>query len=153
MENNKYSTYTPINVRQSPDLDLEKVVTGIGIEYVKSNGDNLFEVDALCKKVISKVRSGKPFFVEFDTYRRLEHCGPNLDDELGYRSSNEINSFDKRDPIKIVKSIFPDELHTIQAINTYEEYLPTYIHSIYESLKQSENEHPELSESDCFQSI
>lgn len=151
MENNRYSTYTPINARQSTNMNLEKVVTGIGIEYVKSKGDNLIEVDALSKTIISKVRSGQPFFIEFDTYRRLEHCGPNLDDELGYRSINEIDSFSKRDPVNIIKYTYIDRQDIVEAIKIFEEYLPMYLSKIYKEIKQLENIHPTLTENDSFQ--
>ncbi len=151
MENNRYSTYTPINARQSTNMNLEKVVTGIGIEYVKGNGDDLIQVDTLSKTIISKVRSGQPFFIEFDTYRRLEHCGPNLDDELGYRSINEIDSFSKRDPVNIIKCTYIERRDIVEAIKIFEEYLPMYLSKIYEGIKQLENIHPTLTENDSFQ--
>ena len=35
-----------------------------------------------------------------DTYRWLEHCGPNNDDNLEYRSKKEINFWLKKCPLK-----------------------------------------------------
>ena len=32
----------------------------------------------------------KPVFIEFQTYRWLEHCGPNFDNNIGYRSEKEF---------------------------------------------------------------
>ena len=153
MENNRYSTYTPIEARQPENMNLEKIITGIGIDYIKTSGDDLFEVDKVTRNLISEVRSGKPFFVEFDTYRRLEHCGPNLDDELGYRSIIEIDSYSKRDPINVVKSSFAHQNDTTEAIKIFEKYLPVYISLIYENVKQLENIHPLITEHDCFQSL
>ena len=35
------------------------------------------------------------------TYRYLEHCGPNNDDNLKYRTKKEIEYWLKKDPIKL----------------------------------------------------
>ena len=35
------------------------------------------------------------------TYRYKEHCGPNNDDNLGYRDKSEIDKWKNRDPIPI----------------------------------------------------
>ena len=41
----------------------------------------------------------EPIFVEVDTYRHLEHCGPNNDDNLNYRPKREINYWLNKDPL------------------------------------------------------
>jgi pyruvate dehydrogenase E1 component alpha subunit len=38
-----------------------------------------------------------PVFIEVETYRFLEHCGPNSDNELNYRPNNEIEYWEKLD--------------------------------------------------------
>jgi pyruvate dehydrogenase E1 component alpha subunit len=40
-----------------------------------------------------------PFFLEFITYRWREHCGPNYDNHLGYRTEAEYEAWKKLDPI------------------------------------------------------
>ena len=42
-------------------------------------------------------------FIEFKTYRWLEHCGPNWDDHLGYRPKGELNNWMKKCPLKIIE--------------------------------------------------
>ena len=39
-------------------------------------------------------------FLEFETYRWREHCGPNYDNDIGYRTEEEFLDWQKRDPIK-----------------------------------------------------
>ena len=40
----------------------------------------------------------------------MEHCGPNYDDHLGYRSKEEINFWKKKDPIALLeKTLKPQE--------------------------------------------
>ena len=47
---------------------------------------------------VSQARLGNgPAFIEISTYRKLEHCGPNDDDNLGYRPSNELEYFKEND--------------------------------------------------------
>ena len=51
-------------------------------------------------KVFDKVRKNPfPNFIEIETYRYLEHCGPNDDTNLGYRSFKEIEKWKKKDPL------------------------------------------------------
>ena len=38
-------------------------------------------------------------FLEFFTYRWLEHCGTNFDNDIGYRSKKEYISWKKKDPL------------------------------------------------------
>ena len=41
-----------------------------------------------------------PFFLQLDTYRFLEHCGPNNDDHLNYREKKEVLFWKNNDPIE-----------------------------------------------------
>jgi pyruvate dehydrogenase E1 component alpha subunit len=137
MENNRYSTYSPIKDRQSLNMDLEKIVTGVGIKFSKLSGDNLLQIELEIPKIIEEVRQGIPSFVEFDTFRRLEHCGPNLDDELGYRSTSEINSYINRDPINLIKSYFQKDEAVSADIKIIESFLPQYIETIYQKYESN----------------
>ena len=49
------------------------------------------------------IKKEKPFFIEFKTYRYLEHCGPNYDNHLAYRSQKEYDFWKKKDPIELFK--------------------------------------------------
>ena len=42
-------------------------------------------------------------FLEFKTYRWLEHCGPNWDDHLNYRPRGELKKWIKKCPLKQIK--------------------------------------------------
>jgi pyruvate dehydrogenase E1 component alpha subunit len=46
------------------------------------------------------IRGGKgPYFLEFQTYRWREHCGPNFDNDLGYREEREYLKWKDRCPV------------------------------------------------------
>jgi TPP-dependent pyruvate/acetoin dehydrogenase alpha subunit len=45
-----------------------------------------------------------PYFLEFSTYRWREHCGPNFDDDLGYRDEKEVKNWIKNCPLKKIEA-------------------------------------------------
>jgi pyruvate dehydrogenase E1 component alpha subunit len=50
---------------------------------------------------VSRARSGKgPTFLEFQTYRWREHCGPHFDNDIGYRTEAEFQEWRKQCPIE-----------------------------------------------------
>ena len=46
-------------------------------------------------------KKNQPYLIEIDTYRKLEHCGPNIDNNLGYREKSEHNKWLKRKQARI----------------------------------------------------
>ena len=51
----------------------------------------------------------KPVFLEFKTYRWLEHCGPNWDDHLGYRKKDELKEWMMKCPLKRYEKIIKEK--------------------------------------------
>jgi TPP-dependent pyruvate/acetoin dehydrogenase alpha subunit len=100
-ENNLYSVYSPLNVRQPEKRKIYKMVKALGIESTSGDGNNVSEVFSITKEAVKKIKSGGgPQFIEFSTYRWLEHCGPNYDNNIGYRNESEFMEWKKNDPIK-----------------------------------------------------
>jgi pyruvate dehydrogenase E1 component alpha subunit len=86
------------------------------------DGNNVIEIFEVSKKVIQMARMGfGPSLLVCNTYRWLEHVGPNKDETLGYRSSEEIQSWKEKDPIlhlsKIILSQASDWLNEEMRIN------------------------------------
>ena len=49
---------------------------------------------------VEKIRKGHgPQFLEFFTYRWREHCGPNFDNNIGYRTEQEYQEWLTKDPV------------------------------------------------------
>ena len=89
-ENNNYSVYTPLHLRQ-PLRPIHIIARSHGISAYSANGNNIEEVRNLALKTVVAARSGHgPQFIEFKTFRWREHCGPNFDNELNYRSQDEF---------------------------------------------------------------
>jgi len=103
-ENNLYSVYSPLEVRQSSKRDNIKIAEGHGIISLKGEGNDVYSVYSVIKEAINIIEKQQgPVYVEFDTYRWLEHCGPNDDDHLGYRNDKEITSWKNNCPIEKTK--------------------------------------------------
>ena len=102
-ENNKYSVYSAKSVRQPEGRSIAKVAETMGVPSVHFDGNDVNQVVNNCSSSVRDVRSGLgPRLIECDTYRWLEHCGPNEDDHLGYRPTNEIDLWFDKDPIKLL---------------------------------------------------
>ena len=104
-ENNFYSVYSPLSVRQPIKREIYKMVRGCQIQSYKANGNFTNEVISSFLKAKSFIeKNGEPVFLEFQTYRWFEHCGPNLDDHLNYRNKKELMYWKKNDPINILQN-------------------------------------------------
>lgn len=100
-ENNLYSVYSGLEVRQPVDRKIHKMVRAMGISAQHGNGNDVEEVARKVKHAKTIIlKSGGPQFLEFDTYRWREHCGPNFDNNIGYREESEFLKWKKKDPLK-----------------------------------------------------
>ncbi len=104
-ENNLYSVYSPLKVRQPKNRKIHEMVKSMGIEVGYEDGNDVRKVNSLASKAVSHIRdNGSPYFIELSTYRWREHCGPNYDNDIGYRSEDEFLEWKKRDPVKLFKN-------------------------------------------------
>lgn len=102
-ENNLYSVLTHLRDRQ-PQRELFKIVEGHNIPAYQIDGNDVLKVYQTTKEAINHIKSGKgPVLIECLTYRWLEHCGPNDDINLGYRTEEEVMEWKGKDPIKRLK--------------------------------------------------
>jgi len=101
-ENNFYSCYSPLSVRQAPGRSRPDIVRAHGMLALEGYGNDVDEVYRVTQKAVDYIREGNgPCFVEFDTYRYHEHCGPNIDDDAGYRPKEEIEYWHQRCPVRL----------------------------------------------------
>lgn len=109
-ENNSYSVYSSLKVRQPVGRKIFEMVEAMGIKSSHTYGNDVRQVYQAAKLAISCIKkTGSPFFIELETYRWLEHCGPNYDNHIGYRSEAEYLEWKKRDPIKLFKKTLLNE--------------------------------------------
>ena len=109
-ENNLYSVYSPLRVRQPEGRKIFAMVRGLGITSEHGDGNNVLEVYSKAERAIAGIRKGNgPYFFEFSTYRWREHCGPNFDNDLGYRAEEEFIEWKEKDPLKLLESQLMDQ--------------------------------------------
>ena len=100
-ENNLYSVYSSIDVRQAKTRNLCKIAKAHGMFTKEGDGNNVEQTYAIAKEAILAIRDkNTPAFIKLNTYRYREHCGPNFDIELGYRTKKEFNLWLEKCPIK-----------------------------------------------------
>ena len=99
-ENNLYSVYSHLRVRQPQDRKIHKMVEAIGVPTLLVDGNDPQAVYEAALDFIAHIRAGRgPFFLELTTYRWREHCGPNYDNDIGYRTEEEFQEWKRKDPI------------------------------------------------------
>jgi pyruvate dehydrogenase E1 component alpha subunit len=150
LENNGYSTYAPISDRQPKDRNLSATAKGFGVSFFSANGDEIESVVKLAKESLLLARRSQPVLIELSTFRRYEHCGPNFDDDLRYRSKSEIESYFDRDPLaKFTQSlaIKPDSGKLTKLIQTITR---EYVLQVFEKAINSPQGDATLSELDAL---
>ena len=109
-ENNLYSVYTHIRERQPINRSNVDIAIAHGVCGFEADGNDVMEVYESMSRTIEDVRRGLgPAYVEYKTYRWREHCGPNFDNDLGYRAEAEYLSWRKRCPIESFENQLKEE--------------------------------------------
>ncbi len=104
-ENNLYSVYSPLAVRQPPGREIWRFARAYGLESCQGDGNDVTAVYEMAIRAVERARSGGgPSFLELKTYRWLEHVGPDDDDKLGYRPPGELEAWKARDPLSRARS-------------------------------------------------
>ena len=99
-ENNLYSVYSPLSVRQPKGRSIAKMVEAMGIRVATGAATDVLACHQIMKDAVASVRTGQgPCFLEFATYRWREHCGHNYDNDIGYRTQDEFLSWQALDPL------------------------------------------------------
>jgi len=121
-ENNLYSVYSPMSVRQPEGTEVYQVAAGHGVESAQGDGNDVVEVYTMARAAIERARQGRgPSFLEFKTYRWREHCGPFYDNDIGYRTPAEFEHWRRSCPIERFEAqlrdsgvMLPEELASLR---------------------------------------
>ncbi len=105
-ENNLYSVYSPLEVRQPRERSIPLIAEAHGIFALQGDGNCLDKVSTLTEKAVDHIRKGRgPALLELATYRFREHCGPDLDP---YQPQEEVAAWKARDPALSIPSAHPE---------------------------------------------
>lgn len=100
LENNLYSVYTHLRDRQ-PQRPLHAMATAHGIPFEHLDGNDVVAVHRAAMGAVARARSGDgPSLILCDTYRWREHCGPNYDNNIGYRTEAEFQGWRVQCPLE-----------------------------------------------------
>lgn len=132
-ENNLYSVYSPLEVRQAKGRNLKKMVHELGLKSESCDTQKISEYYNILNRSIISAREGQgPVFIELSTYRWREHCGPNFDNDLGYRSIDEFNYWKSKDPLEnLEKNLNKSDVTTIDSLEKYNEKLNIEIETAF----------------------
>ena len=138
-ENNLYSVYSPLQVRQPKGREIYKMVEGLGMSSQHGDGNDIELVYEMIRKSVDQIRDGGgPQFLEFETYRWREHCGPNFDNHIGYRTEEEYLTWKERDPIPYLEKLLLEEkILSSDDLHEMEEKIKTAIDEAYDFAENS----------------
>lgn len=104
-EDNLYSVYTPPKSRVTELRSLQSLVESQGVKYYECTRSDFDQNFLTIEGAIKETRmSMKPSFILIPSYRFLEHCGPNDDSGLGYRTKEEVEYFRSIDLLEATSS-------------------------------------------------
>jgi pyruvate dehydrogenase E1 component alpha subunit len=116
-ENNLYSVYTGLSERQ-PSRPITNVAMAHDMHAARADGNDVEAVLKATHEAVDRARSGNgPSFLQFDTYRWREHCGPAFDNNLGYRTMEEYEEWRAKDPIDLTRR----KLHALKLVSEADE--------------------------------
>jgi pyruvate dehydrogenase E1 component alpha subunit len=137
-ENNLYSVYTNIKERQIDD-NFVRFAKAFEINSLRTDGNDAYKIFQISKKIVENMRNNQlPFFLQLDTYRWREHCGPNYDNNIGYRTESEFKQWKKKCPIKKLENLLlKKKIYNSKDLLKIKETLKIYVDKIFLFAKKS----------------
>jgi len=138
-ENNLYSVYSPLRVRQPEGRSIAAMAGALGMSTASGDGNDALGVHAQTTAAIAAIRAGHgPRLLEFSTYRWLEHCGPNFDNDIGYRSESEYQDWKSLEPIgRLASALIADGRVTSQEVAQMDERIRREVDEAFEFAEAS----------------
>ncbi len=137
-ENNLYSVYTHLEKRQ-PNRKISNIPAGHGLQCYEVDGNNVEAIYKVVSEATDLLRQGKgPIFIEAQTYRWREHCGPNYDNHIGYRTEEEFLKWKQFDPIENCKlRALQQGIVTVEALAEFEKKMMLKINEAVKFAQES----------------
>ncbi len=96
IEDNDLSCYTGRSRRQAGEA-LAPLAAYYGLNYMEADGAHISNIVKTSENMILSAREGKPGILRVKVFRAHEHCGPDQDNHLSYRSV--AGQWPDRDPL------------------------------------------------------
>lgn len=138
VENNRLSVHTYLDKRQ-PKRRLRDIGSAFGLRAEEFDGNNVVEVSRAGKSHINYVRKErKPSILFFETFRRLEHVGPDEDFNLNFRDPVEVKNWLLRDPLELAAQKLKKSESQAMSFNNLKNQINSYIELSWQSALASE---------------
>src|SRR4029453_19496130 len=86
-----------------------------GIPFEKQDGNDPLLLLETLQRVVPEIRAGKGArCIEIATYRFCGHVGPGEDEEMGYRSAEELKQWKLRDPVLALRRQLAERVEQVQ---------------------------------------
>ncbi len=150
-ENNLFSVHSPLEERQPPrpiaDLALAHAMPGESID-----GNDVRVVASAAGEAIARARAGQgPTLLECRTYRYVGHVGPGAEIDLGYRSQQDVDLWQARDPLMMEWERLEIELSDWRVLEReFENMIELQIQEAYEFAMSSPFPAPEEMLNDVY---
>lgn len=108
VENNFFSINSRARERRPQGYDLEKIVTGFGIAFMRADGNDYEDVHTKAAKLLETVRKEKrPAVLECLTFRHMAHSTPLMEEK--YREHDTVEVREAKDALmKMKKTLLAD---------------------------------------------
>ncbi|AYA66497.1 thiamine pyrophosphate-dependent dehydrogenase E1 component subunit alpha [Alteromonas sp. RKMC-009] len=146
-ENNQYSVYSGLRCRQPQGRSITGMSKSMGLFALEGDGHNLESVLQIAEQAVKWIRDGNgPALIELHTYRYREHCGPNFDDDLGYRPAGEMASWQAKDPLLQLEATFANEANWAATKAAMVSEIEAQIEAAFTAAEQAPFPNPEHNE-------
>ena len=146
-ENNLYSVYTDLSPRQPASRKINEMVAAMGLKSIEVDSlDPIVCLQETLAHVTWARENQTPMFLEYKTYRWLEHCGPNDDDGLEYRPKGELQGWKLQDPLTALReTLVANHSVTDSELDAIESAIAAEVNLVFEKVRK--DQFPTLSDS------
>ena len=138
-------------MRQPEGRAIHQLVSAIGLKTAHADGNDPLAVYDAARTATDWVRGNSgPYFLELTTYRWREHCGPNYDNSIGYRTEEEFLMWKDRDPIpRFEEKLLSARIITAGDVTKMDDEINAEIRDAFDFAEQS----PFPSSSEAFEGL
>ena len=81
------------------------LAVSLGANSSQHDGNDALAVQQAINNAVNAIRAGSgPSVLEFSVYRWREHCGPNYDNDIGYRTEEEFLAWKALEPVQMLRN-------------------------------------------------
>ncbi len=137
-ENNQFSVCSRVLSRQAGEIIFHATPPDL-MYTAKVDGNSVIDVYEVTKVAVNRARSGQgPSFIECKTYRIRGHAGAGSDATLGYRTAEEISTWESKCPVDTFRrKLLAGRVMTVQEAAEMERGIDAEIEKAFQFAQES----------------